>query len=97
MLTRYDPFHTARELRNEINRAFGASMLGDSDDSSNVVTSRWAPAVDVQEEADAFVISADIPGVEPEATRARPARPISAWAPRTCSSCRSFPRPIKSE
>ena len=66
MLTRYDPFHAARELRNEINRAFGPALLNDADDSSNVVTSRWAPAVDVHEDTDAFVISADIPGVDPE-------------------------------
>ena len=66
MLTRYDPFHATRELRNEINRAFGASLLGDTEDSTNVVTSRWAPAVDVREEADAFFISADVPGVDPE-------------------------------
>ena len=66
MLTRYDPFYATRGLRNEINRALGASLLGDADDNSDVVTSRWAPAVDVKEEADAFVISADVPGVDPE-------------------------------
>jgi len=66
MMTRYDPFHAARELRSEINRAFGAALLSDSGDSCHVVTSRWAPAVDMSEQADAFVISADVPGVAPE-------------------------------
>ncbi|MDH5190847.1 MAG: Hsp20/alpha crystallin family protein, partial [Gammaproteobacteria bacterium] len=35
---------------------------GQNDD--NVVTSDWAPAVDIKEEADRFVIHADIPGVD---------------------------------
>lgn len=66
MMTRYDPFHAARGLRSEISRALGVALLPDSDDSLNVVTSRWAPAVDVSEESEAFVISADVPGVDPE-------------------------------
>ena len=64
MLTRYDPFGAMRQLRDDMNRAFG-NALADGDDESNVVTSRWAPAVDVKEESDRFVISADVPGVSP--------------------------------
>ncbi|MBS0212905.1 MAG: Hsp20/alpha crystallin family protein [Proteobacteria bacterium] len=41
-------------------------FLGDADGESNVVTSQWAPRVDIKEEADRFVIFADIPGVEPK-------------------------------
>lgn len=36
------------------------------DDDSNVVTSEWAPSVDIVEEDKQFVISADIPGVDPK-------------------------------
>lgn len=36
------------------------------DDDSNVVTSEWAPSVDIIEEDKQFVISADIPGVDPK-------------------------------
>ncbi|MGN6512094.1 MAG: Hsp20/alpha crystallin family protein [Lysobacteraceae bacterium] len=35
-------------------------------DESSVVTSQWAPPVDIREEPDRFVLHADIPGVEPE-------------------------------
>jgi HSP20 family protein len=37
----------------------------DSDDSS-VVTSQWAPLVDIREEPERFVLYADIPGVDPQ-------------------------------
>ncbi|HEY9112475.1 MAG TPA: Hsp20/alpha crystallin family protein [Rhodanobacteraceae bacterium] len=35
-------------------------------DQSNVVTSEWAPRVDICEEDTRFVIEADIPGVDPK-------------------------------
>ncbi|MBS0456055.1 MAG: Hsp20/alpha crystallin family protein [Proteobacteria bacterium] len=41
-------------------------FFGEVDGESNVVTSQWAPRVDIKEEADRFVIFADIPGVEPK-------------------------------
>ena len=65
MLTVYEPWSAMRQLREEMNRAFGQALSG-SDDGSNVVTSGWMPAVDIKEEAEAFVISADVPGVDPE-------------------------------
>ena len=37
-----------------------------ADDESRVVGSNWAPAVDIKEEDDRYVIHADIPGVPPE-------------------------------
>lgn len=39
---------------------------GDSPDESAVVTSQWVPRVDIKEEADRFVIYADLPGVDPQ-------------------------------
>ncbi|MCX7556675.1 Hsp20/alpha crystallin family protein [Xanthomonadaceae bacterium JHOS43] len=41
-------------------------VLHDADgDQSNVVTSQWAPRVDIKEDDGRFVIYADVPGVEP--------------------------------
>jgi HSP20 family protein len=38
----------------------------DNPDESAVVTSQWVPRVDIKEEANRFVILADLPGVDPE-------------------------------
>jgi len=65
MLTRYEPWTVMRRLQEEMNRAFGEA-LGGTDDGSNVVTSGWMPAVDIKEEDSRFVISADVPGVDPD-------------------------------
>ncbi len=65
MLTRYEPWAAMRQLRDEMNRAFGQVPAG-VEDGSSVVTSAWIPAVDIREEDNAFIIKADIPGVEPD-------------------------------
>lgn len=64
--TVYEPLTTIRRLQDEMNRAFG-NVLTTGDDASSSAVSHWAPAVDVHEEADRFVIVADVPGVDPEA------------------------------
>ena len=62
----YDPWAAMTQLQEEMNRAF--SRVGASDDDSGrVVTSDWAPAVDIEERDDSFVLHADIPGVDPKA------------------------------
>lgn len=38
----------------------------DNPDESAVVTSQWVPRVDIKEEAQRFVILADLPGVDPQ-------------------------------
>lgn len=68
MLTRYEPWGALRQLHDEMNRAFGNALVQTrGEDGSSVVTSGWTPAVDIREESDRFVISADVPGVDPEA------------------------------
>ena len=50
----------------EFSQAFGRLFDVEDGDQSDVVTSQWAPRVDIKEEADRFVIFADIPGVDPK-------------------------------
>ena len=49
------------DLKQVFDRFFGEAGEGDQ---SNVVTSQWAPRVDIREEPTRFVIEADIPGVD---------------------------------
>lgn len=44
----------------------GGLLPGRDHDESSVVTSQWAPLVDIREEPDRFVLYADIPGVDPQ-------------------------------
>ena len=41
-------------------------LCSKAEDGSNVVTSRWTPTVDIEEDSERFVITADLPGVEPK-------------------------------
>lgn len=64
---RNDPWNVFERLSNELNTLVSRQVpaLRDSDDSQ-VVTGRWAPAVDIREEPGQFVLIADIPGVDPK-------------------------------
>ncbi|MCK9533047.1 MAG: Hsp20/alpha crystallin family protein, partial [Gammaproteobacteria bacterium] len=58
-LMRNDPWTLFEQLRREMERASGQGA------EENVTASDWVPAVDVREEGDCFVITADVPGVDP--------------------------------
>lgn len=57
-ITRYEPWGLLSQLQREL--AHGSAAEG------STATAEWAPAVDIKEETDKFVIHADIPGVKPE-------------------------------
>ncbi|KZC38502.1 MULTISPECIES: Hsp20/alpha crystallin family protein [Rhodanobacter] len=61
----WNPAGTANigDIREAFDRLLGNPAEADQ---SNVVTSQWAPRVDIKEEDKRFVIYADIPGVDPE-------------------------------
>lgn len=67
-LARYEPWSLLQKFQEDINRLYDDARLGRSaeSDGSSVVTSHWVPAVDIREEADRFVLLADIPGVDPK-------------------------------
>lgn len=65
-IVRYNPWTAQNSLQEEIKQVFDRFFNETDTDQSNVVTSQWAPRVDIKEEPERFVILADIPGVEPK-------------------------------
>lgn len=53
-------------VRQLFERMFEGGLFGRGQDDSSVVTSQWAPAVDIHEEPERFVLYADLPGVDPQ-------------------------------
>lgn len=65
-IARYNPWTQPNHFQDEIKQVFERFFSPEESDQSNVVTSQWAPRVDIKEEDKRFVILADIPGVEPK-------------------------------
>ena len=67
-LRSYEPWNLLDRFQEQLNQlGYSNRELANNDnDQSNVVTSHWRPAVDIKEEADRFVITADLPGVDPK-------------------------------
>jgi HSP20 family protein len=63
-LTRHHPRHGARLFQDELKQVLD-QFLADGD-ASSVVTSQWTPRCDIKEEAERFLILADLPGVDPK-------------------------------
>jgi HSP20 family protein len=64
-LSRHDIWNAGNGLSEEVRQAFDRLLQPEDGDASNVVTSQWAPRVDIREDEQRFVILADIPGVDP--------------------------------
>ena len=60
-IVRYQPWGLLNQLQKELERNY----QGNSGEGS-IATAEWTPSVDIKEEADKFVLHADIPGVKPE-------------------------------
>lgn len=65
-MVRYEPWSLLNQLHNEIDQLFTPQRRRVGEDNASVATSDWVPAVDIKEEAERFVIHADIPGVDPK-------------------------------
>jgi HSP20 family protein len=65
MNTRYEPWSLLNVLQRELDRA-AESGHGAPEAPSSVATAEWTPAVDIKEEADRYVLIADLPGVSPD-------------------------------
>lgn len=63
-IMRYEPLSTFTQFQSELSKLLDR-RLG-NEDNSMVETSHWTPFVDIKEEANRFVLYADIPGVDPK-------------------------------
>jgi HSP20 family protein len=61
-MTRWDPFRDLMGIQTELNRLFGRTYAGGE---SAAASGAWMPALDVYEGKDKYVISVELPGVEP--------------------------------
>ena len=63
----YEPWNLLDRFQEQLSQLGYANrdIANGDHDQSHVVTSHWRPAVDIKEEADRFVIMADLPGVDP--------------------------------
>jgi HSP20 family protein len=64
-ITRYEPWSLVNRLHQDLDRLMGGRGFNGREDESLGAVSDWMPAVDVQETKDAFVLTADLPGVDP--------------------------------
>ena len=53
------------EFAQAFERLFDAPFQSRADDDSAVATAQWQPRVDIKEDADRFVLYADLPGIDP--------------------------------
>ena len=65
-MVRYQPFDLFNDLQRDINRLFDTSSLRRTSGDDSVDAADWAPAVDIKEDSDRYVLHADVPGVKPE-------------------------------
>lgn len=60
-VVRYEPWALAGRFQKDLDRLFGAPQTTATDSGA------WLPPVDIHEEANQFVLSVDLPGVDPKA------------------------------
>ncbi|MEC9342167.1 MAG: Hsp20/alpha crystallin family protein [Pseudomonadota bacterium] len=65
-LVRYQPFDLFNELQRDINRLFDSPSLRRVSNDESVDAADWAPAVDIKEEQNRYLLHADVPGVKAE-------------------------------
>ncbi|MEJ2602247.1 MAG: Hsp20/alpha crystallin family protein [Gammaproteobacteria bacterium] len=63
-LVTYEPWSLVNRLHRDLDNLMAGRLPADSESSSAVAD--WVPAVDISEEEDRFVLTADVPGVDPK-------------------------------
>ncbi len=62
-IVRWDPFKDFMTLRDRMNRMFEDMVDLSKGEDKDIMTSAWAPAVDIYETENEVVLSAEVPGV----------------------------------
>lgn len=62
-IIRWDPFRDIVTLREKMNRLFEDAFTGRGEDKE-LISSMWTPAVDIFENENELVLTAEIPGIE---------------------------------
>ena len=68
-MTRWDPFQDLRNAQEELAQmnpmlAQALGLYGQQQGSGRATTSAWAPALDISERKDAYLVTVELPGVE---------------------------------
>jgi HSP20 family protein len=66
-LSRWDPFRDLLAIQDEMNQVFGRALGRTEQGGEATATRAWAPALDIAERNDAYVVTVEVPGVKPEA------------------------------
>ena len=61
-----EPWGLLNQFSTELNHLFEPHYLRQANKETTTSASDWVPAVDIKEEAERFLIHADIPGVDPK-------------------------------
>ena len=65
-MTRFEPWSLFDVMQRDLDRMAGHRLRVVGHDDKDQSVADWAPAVDIIEEKDRFVLKADVPGVKPE-------------------------------
>lgn len=62
-IIRWDPFRDLVTLRDRMNRLFEDAVSTARGEEKDLISSSWAPAVDIYEDENQLVLTAEIPGI----------------------------------
>lgn len=62
-IIRWDPFRDLVTLRERMNRLFEDAVSTARSEEKDMISSNWAPAVDIYEDENQLVLTAEIPGI----------------------------------
>lgn len=63
-IIRWDPFRDLVTLRDRMNRLFEDAVTTARGEEKDLISSSWAPAVDIYEDETQLVLTAEVPGIE---------------------------------